>query len=102
MARDLADEMTALQLSVDRLTQGLQLMQETLETQTELLFKLAQAASGPPEERQSAAQVIAELTVAVGRNTQTLAAVERDLQGLPEAVGRSVADSLQAALSSTP
>ena len=102
MARDLPNELSALQLAVDRLTQGLQLMQETLETQTELLLKLTQAAAGPDRERQSAAQAIAQLTAAVGENTQTLAAVERDLQGLPEAVGRSVADSLQAALSSAP
>lgn len=102
MARDVPDEIAALQLAVDRLTQGLQLMQEMLETQTELLLKLMQAAAGPDDERQSAAEAIAQLTAAVSQNTQVLAAVERDLQGLPEAVGQAVADSLQAALSSAP
>ena len=102
MAGGVPDETAALQLAVDRLTQGLQLMQETLGTQTELLLKLMQIAAGPDKQRQSAAQAIAQLTAAVGQNTQVLAAVERDLQGLPEAVGRSVGDSLQAVFSSTP
>ena len=102
MAGDAPAEIAALQLAVDRLSQGLQLVQEMLETQKELLLKLTRAAAGPDEERQSAADAIAQLTAAVGQNTQILAAVERDLQGLPEAVGRSVADSLQAALSGAP
>jgi hypothetical protein len=93
------DQIAALRLAVDRLTQGLTLMLETQATHTEMLLQLLMAASGPSPEESPVAKALTHLAAAIGAQTLLLHEVSRGLERLPEEVGREVVGGLRTVLS---
>jgi hypothetical protein len=92
-------DLAELRLSVERLTQGLQLMLETQETQTEMLRALLAAAAAPMPAESPVADALTKLAAIVNAQTSQLVAVQTSLAQLPRAVGAEVANGVQAALS---
>jgi hypothetical protein len=92
------DRIEALQLAVDRLTQGLTLMLETQSAQTEMLRQLLEAVAAPVPEESPVAAALRGVIAAVQSQSDNLRLVHDDLDRLPEKIGREVAEGLRAAL----
>lgn len=92
------DKIEALQLAVERLTQGLTLMAETQETHTAMLLQLLQAAAAPMPEASPVADALSKLAASIALQTSLLNEVGRELERLPAEMGREVAEGLRAAL----
>src|SRR6202012_2451238 len=98
MSGSAEDKIEALQLAVERLTQGLTLMTETQETHTAMLLQLLQAAAAPMPEASPVADALSKLAATISTQTLLLHEMSRGLDRLPEEVGREVAGGLRAAL----
>jgi hypothetical protein len=102
MSGSAEDKIEALQLAVERLTQGLTLMAETQETHTAMLLQLLQAAAAPMPETSPVADALSKLAATISTQTLLLHEMSRGLDRLPEEVGREVAGGLRAALGEAP
>jgi ABC-type transporter Mla subunit MlaD len=95
MADAVAREVAELRQSVDRLTQGLQLMLETQATHSEMLGKLLVAATQPTPQETELGAVLARIAALLGDQTRQLEAVRTILKALPADVGTAVAASVR-------
>jgi hypothetical protein len=102
MSGSAEDKIEALQLAVERLTQGLTLMAETQETHTAMLLQLLQAAAAPMPEASPVVDALSKLAATISTQTLLLHEMSRGLDRLPEEVGREVAGGLRAALGEAP
>jgi hypothetical protein len=102
MSGSAEDKIEALQLAVERLTQGLTLMAETQETHTAMLLQLLQAAAAPMPEASPVVDTLSKLAATISTQTLLLHEMSRGLDRLPEEVGREVAGGLRAALGEAP
>jgi hypothetical protein len=98
MSGSAEDKIEALQLAVERLTQGLTLMAETQEIHTAMLVQLLQAAAAPMPEASPVADALSKLAATISTQTLLLHEMSRGLDRLPEEVGREVAGGLRTAL----
>ena len=89
----------ALQAEVAILRQTLALMLETMETHTEMLQRLMEAAAAPGEAETALSNALADIAVLLTRQSGGLETIQAALLRLPEDIGRSVAAGVREALS---
>lgn len=98
MAGTVEAELAELRLAVQRLTQGLQLMQEAQATQTEMLRAVLEAAAAPTEPGTRPESTLEQIATTLGEQTILLGAVRASLEALPRDVGQAVGEGLRQAL----
>lgn len=91
--------LAALQAEVATLRQTLGLMLETMETHTEMLRRLMQAATAPGEAETELSEALAQIAGLLTRQSGGLEAIQAVLLRLPEDIGQSVAAGVREALS---
>jgi len=92
------DALAELRLAIERLTQGLLLMQETQATHTEMLSQLLAAATAPLPEESRVSDSLRQLTNAVAVQTSQLETIRVSLDRLPSEIGGKVGTAVRAAL----
>jgi hypothetical protein len=83
---ELRAEFAGIRTSIDALTQGLTLMVETQETQTEMLARLLEAATQEPEEEGSLARTLERIFATLNTQTERLLSIG----GMIDTIGPSV------------
>ena len=98
MTDDWQAGLAELRLSVDRLTQGLQLMVETQERHSQMLREILVAATAPEPRTSALSEALGSVATGLRDQMQALNGVQRTLAGMPTEVGNAVTQSLRVAL----
>lgn len=94
---ELRSEVAALRMSIDALTQGLQLMVETQETHTELLQRILNAATEPSPSDSPLHDLLARLITGIDGQTEALHRIETRLAHVGSDVETAVIRGIQLA-----